>query len=100
MDAVTARYREFEPCPELRPYVRALFTFAGPPLAAEPERSGAGPRVSREFLRRAGEPFWSALFADGHVSLNFCLGTGFRIDDVWNPPPGAPRAYLIGAMSR
>lgn len=84
-----ARYREYQPCPPLRPYVRALFTFAQD-LANEIAPSGA----NREIVIAPGESSWSAMFADSGVSVVFCFGEGYRIDGLWNP--GRPSAHVIG----
>jgi AraC-like DNA-binding protein len=98
MPTVAARYREFQPCPSLRPFVRAYFTFLAPPNMEEgPRRVHQG--ITREILRRYGDPFWSALFADGHLSLVFCSGIGYRIEGLWHPTHNGPRAHVIGAMS-
>jgi AraC-like DNA-binding protein len=96
---VAARYREFQPCPSLRPFVRAYFTFLAPPNHMEEESRRAHPRITREILRREGDPFWSALFADGHVSIVFYSGIGYRIEGLWHPSPNGPRTHVIGAMS-
>jgi AraC-like DNA-binding protein len=47
---------------------------------------------------REGEPFWSTLFADGHVSIVVNSGDGYKIDGLWQPR--AARPHAIGAMSR
>jgi len=96
---VVARYREFQPCPSLRPFVRAYFTFLAPPGEAEGEPQKESPGMTREILRRERDPFWSALFADGHVSIVFYSGTGYRIEGLWHPTPNGPGTHVIGAMT-
>jgi AraC-like DNA-binding protein len=96
---VAARYREFEPCAELRPFVRCYFTFHAPPSDPEDESGGVRARITREVLRREGVPSWSALFADGHISIVFYSGAGYRIDGLWHPSAAGPRAHVIGAVS-
>jgi AraC-like DNA-binding protein len=87
-----ARYREYQPRPVLRPYVRALFTFAHDfSHDAEPAR------VNREIVTAAGESSWSAMFADSGVSVVFCFGEGYRIDGLWNPVRTS--AHVIGPMT-
>jgi AraC-like DNA-binding protein len=87
-----ARYREYQPCPLLRPYVRALFTFAQDfSHDAEPAR------VNREIVTAAGESSWSAMFADSGVSVVFCFGEGYRIDGLWSPVRPSP--HVIGPMT-
>ncbi len=99
MAAVVARYREFQPCIELRPYVRAIFTFASPPGGDGAVSPDSGRRLVKEIVRREGDPYWSTLFADGHVSLVSHSGSGCRIDGIWEPREGRPRMYLIGGKS-
>jgi AraC-like DNA-binding protein len=93
METVAA-YREFEPCEALRPYVRRFFTFTTDPPQAHWRRP------IRDIAFRQGQPFWSRLFADGHVSIVFSLGSGYRIDNLWHPPAGGPAGHVIGAMDR
>lgn len=69
--------------------MRALFTFAQD-FASEIAPSVA----SREIVIAPGESSWSAMFADGGVSVVFCFGEGYRIDGLWNP--GRPSAHVIG----
>ena len=99
MLAVAARYREYEPCAELRPFVRAFFTFLAPLDDFSHEVGGPTRRMRREIVRREGDPYWSALFADGHVSIVFYSGTGYRIEGLWHPSGDGPRTHVIGAMS-
>jgi len=90
-----ARYREFVPCDALRPHVRALFAFT------LPAGTDAGRRpLIRETVFRAGQPFWSGLFADGHASVVFSFGGGYSIDGLWHPGEHECCGHLIGAMSR
>jgi hypothetical protein len=74
---IVARYREFAPCKVLRPYIRALFTFT-----IRPDGLAKQDRISREVNFRDGEPFWSSLFADGHVSIVFSFGNGYGVDGL------------------
>jgi hypothetical protein len=69
-----ARYREFLPCEVLRPYVRGFFSFHVP----APE-DPAVRQVKREINFVDGAACWSAPFADGHVSLVFSFGAGYKI---------------------
>ncbi len=73
---VIATYREFIPRDELRADVEAIFSFApGPP--------GAGSRLSRQVLFRAGDSFCSPRFADGSASIVFELGMTCTADGAW-----------------
>lgn len=91
-----ARYREFAPCEALRPYVRALFHFTiEPARAREPSSRGS----IRETLFHQGQPFWSRLFADGHVSLVFSIGAGYGIEGLWHPRSDDPCGHVIGPMA-
>ncbi|MGA2715676.1 MAG: AraC family transcriptional regulator [Bryobacteraceae bacterium] len=91
MAPFAASYREFIPCEALRPYVRALFTFSMRPDAL-PQRD----RLACEVTFRDGEPFWSSLFADGHVSIVFSFGDGYGVHDLWD---GRTPGHVIGPMS-
>jgi len=94
MPQATGRYREYAPCEALRKYVRSFFTFAAPAghdLALRP--------VTREILFGPGVPFSAPLFADGHVSLSFSFGDGYRVEGLWHPGSCGPHAHLIGAMT-
>ena len=86
-----ASYREFVPCDALRPYVRSLFTFS---LRQIPLRQRD--RLTREVTFQSGEPFWSNLFADGHVSIVFSFGDGYGVSDLWE---GSTPGHVIGPMS-
>lgn len=88
-----ARYREFAPCAALQPYIRAFFTYTTA-AANDPARG-----ITREIRFAAGTPSWSNLFADGHVSVVFAFGTGYRVDGLWEPGPARPHGHVIGAMS-
>src|SRR5689334_10363239 len=88
---VVAIYREFVPCKALRPYIRALFTFTTRPNAL-PQWS----RICREVIFREGEPFWSSLFADGHVSVVFSFGNGYGVEGLWD---GSRPGHVIGPIS-
>ena len=99
MFPVIARYREFEPCEALRPHVRAFFTFTAPPEEMPEINSAPYRRNAREVICREGDPFWSALFADGHVSVIFCFGPGYRVDRLWVPSAGGFGSHVIGAMT-
>jgi AraC-like DNA-binding protein len=91
--AIAARYREFAPCAALQAHVRTLFSFTlGPGELPE------GRRAVRDIVFREGEPFWSTLFADGHVSIVANSGDGYKIDGLWEPRTARPHA--IGPMSR
>jgi AraC-like DNA-binding protein len=87
-----ARYREYQPRPVLRPYVRALFTFA-----QDFSQDAQPAQANREIVTAEGESSWSALFADSGVSVVFCFGEGYRIDGLWNPV--RPSAHVIGPMT-
>ena len=97
MQSAIARYREFVPCEALTPYVRAFFSFTLPPC--EPADQAVGRRMTREVVFHAGQPFWSKLFADGHLSIVFSVGAGYRIEGLWHPRPSGPSGHLIGSMS-
>jgi len=86
-----AGYREFLPCDALRPYVRALFTFS---LRQNALRQRD--RLTREVTFQFGEPYWSNLFADGHVSIVFSFGAGYGVSDLWE---GRTPGHVIGPMS-
>jgi AraC-like DNA-binding protein len=91
--AIAARYREFAPRPALRGYVKALFSFT----VGRDELPADRPAI-RDIVFREGEPFWSTLFADGHVSIVVNSGDGYKIDGLWEPRVARPHA--IGPMSR
>jgi AraC-like DNA-binding protein len=50
-------------------------------------------------LFRKGEPFSSALFADGHTSIVFSFGPAYHVDPLWRPGACGPYAHVIGAMT-
>lgn len=91
-----ATYREFAPCQALRPYVRAFFHFTTRP--AREQVRNARP-VIRETSFHHGQPYWSRLFADGHVSIVFSQGEGYAIEGLWNPGPGGRCGHFIGPMA-
>jgi AraC-like DNA-binding protein len=94
MSGAIARYCEYAPCEALREHVSAFFSFTMPP--------GNGPArrlITREVLFQPGDPFWSALFADGHVSMVFSFGAGYRVEGLWDPRPAGFRGHLIGPIS-
>ena len=88
------RYREFEPCPELRDFVRRFFTFAAP---AVPDRPRRAVRLERVFA--SWEVYTTPLFADSHVSMSFSFGSGYRVDGLWNQSEERNCGHVIGAMS-
>src|SRR5690242_20639762 len=92
-----ALYREFEPCAALRPYIRAFFTYTSSLKKGTDRGSVHG--LLREIRFPAGEPSWSDLFADGHVSLVFSFGSGYRVNGLWEPAPARPSGHVVGAMS-
>jgi AraC-like DNA-binding protein len=47
--------------------------------------------------QRSGDPLWSNLFADAHVSLVCCIGGIYSIEGLWHPLK--PCAHIIGPMS-
>src|SRR5215472_8690099 len=87
-----ACYREYQPCPVLRPYVKALFTFT-----QDFTGDSTPAAVNREIVIAAEESSWSTLFADSSVSVVFCFGEGYRIEGLWNPR--RPSAHVIGPMT-
>ena len=93
--STVTHYREFAPCEGLREYVRAFFSFA-------PESGERPPR--RQVLFQAGfgkgDPFCSPLFADGHASLVFSLGTVCGADGSWRRGRAQAEGKLIGPMTR
>ncbi len=95
MSGCAARYREFAPSPALRPYVSRLFSFSVPAAADD----DPGPALLRDIPFGTGDPFSSPLFADGHASIVFTFGTGYRVDGLWEPGPRGPCGHLIGPMT-
>ena len=93
MIQAAASYREFPPRRELRTYVRALFTFSVPAAMDVTRRP-----LAREVLFGPGEEYSSALFADGHVSLAFSFGPGYRVEGLWEPRRSGPHGHVIGAI--
>jgi AraC-like DNA-binding protein len=89
-----ARYREFDPCPPLRGYVRCFFTFSVPAGTCQPHRP-----IRRERLYRAPESYTTPLFADSHVSLSFTFGIGYRVDGLWSQAEAGYCGHVIGPMS-
>lgn len=94
MSGCAARYREFAPCPALRAFVSRLFCFSVPAAEDEP-----GPALLREIRFGPGDCFSSPLFADGHASVVFTFGTGYRVHGLWEPRPRGPSGHLIGPMT-
>jgi AraC-like DNA-binding protein len=94
----TARYREYAPSAALKTSVRAIFTFAvGGQLDSGLPTHGQ-PRHTLEITRRRGDPSWSNLFADAHVSLVCCVGGAYSIEGLWYP--ARPLSHVIGPMCR
>jgi AraC-like DNA-binding protein len=89
-----ARYREFDPCPPLRDYVRCFFTFSAPAGRDQPQRP-----VRRELSFGAPGSYTTPLFADSQVSIVFSFGSGYRVDGLWGPAESRPYGHVIGAMS-
>lgn len=90
-----ARYREFDPCPPLRDYVRCFFTFAVPATVDEPRRA-----IRRERLFNApGASYTTPLFADSHVSISFSFGSGYRVGGLWIQAEERNCGHVIGPMS-
>jgi AraC-like DNA-binding protein len=56
--------------------------------------------VSREILFRAGDPFCSPLFADGHPSIVFTFPRVCRADGIWQRITAVPQGVVIGPMTR
>lgn len=77
----------------MRQHVRALFSFT-----VGWEDLPADRPATRDILFREGEPFWSSLFADGHVSIVANSGDGYKVDCLWEPAAAGP--HVIGAMTR
>lgn len=94
MTKCIARYREFDPCPPLRDYVRCFFTFAVPAAIDEPRRA-----VRRERLFNAPGSYTTPLFADSHVSISFSFGFGYRVEGLWIQAEERSCAHVIGPMS-
>lgn len=89
-----ARYREFDPCPPLRDYVRCFFTFTVPAGADEPRRP-----VRRERLFNTPGVYTTPLFADSHVSISFSFGAGYSVDGLWTQAKERNCGHIIGPMS-
>lgn len=87
-----ACYREFAPHPALHEHVRAFFTFSVPSAPVGRVRSAV-----REVWFREARHAASPLFADGHASIVFSFGSGYRIEGLW---PGGASGHAIGAMSQ
>jgi AraC-like DNA-binding protein len=98
MSPAVARYREYAPAEGLQKQVRALFSFTIPPQT-RPESRITRSRITREIVFRHGQPFWSTLFADGHVSIVFSIGAGYCIDGLWHPSLSGPCGHVIGPMT-
>jgi len=90
MTQAAARYREFEPCPELAGTVRCFFTFEAPAGLDEPGRA-----MRRERLFGPAERFTAPLFADCGISMAFVFGAGYYVDGLWRGTGG----HVIGPMS-
>jgi AraC-like DNA-binding protein len=95
MSSAVVRYREYPPCAALRDCVRAFFSFALPTRDVSPFRA-----TVREVLFDAGDSFCSPLFADSHCSIVFSFPRVCHADGVWRTCSAAPRADVIGPMSR
>lgn len=89
-----AQYREFDPCPALRNYVRRFFTFTVPPGNDEPRRA-----VRCERLFDTPGAYTTPLFADSHLSLSFSFGSGYRVDGLWRQSEEKHCGHVIGPMS-
>ena len=94
MTQAIARYREFDPCPPLRDYVRCFFTFTAPAGADEPRRA-----IRRERLFSAPGSYTTPLFADSHVSICFSFGSGYCVDSLWSQAKERNCGHVIGPMS-
>jgi AraC-like DNA-binding protein len=94
MTQPVARYREFDPCPPLREYVRSFFTFTVPVAADEPRRA-----ISRERLFNARGVYTTPLFADSHVSMSFSFGSGYCVNGLWTQAEERNCGHVIGPMS-
>lgn len=88
-----ARYREFDPCPLLRDYVRCFFTFTTPAVIEAPRRA-----VMRERVFGDGEAYSTPLFADSQVSLSFSFGSGYRVEGLWSQAEATHCGHVIGPM--
>lgn len=94
-----ARYREFDPCPALREYVRCFFTFTTiVTTAPESELCKPSRAVRRERLFHAPGSYTTPLFADSHVSLSFSFGRGYRVDGLWNQAEQRHCGHVIGPV--
>jgi AraC-like DNA-binding protein len=91
---LAVRYREFDPCPALRSHVRRFYTFAAPAEPDTPTRP-----VKRELLYQSAGSISTPLFADGHMSIAFSFGSGYRIDGLWSTSESRKCGHVIGAMS-
>jgi AraC-like DNA-binding protein len=89
-----ARYREFDPCPPLRDYVRCFFTFSAPSAADEPRRA-----IRRERLFNVPEEYVTPLFADSGVSMSFSFGRDYSVKGLWNQAEETNCGHVIGPMS-
>jgi AraC-like DNA-binding protein len=89
---IVSRYREFAPSEALKDYVRAFFSFTPPSDCPVVTR-----RMTSEVIFRPGHSFCSPMFADGHASIVFDLGTACHLDGVWRPDHY--RGRLIGAIT-
>jgi AraC-like DNA-binding protein len=89
---IVATYRELDPAPALRAYVRAYFLFT------PGWQAWRGPRpLAREVLFTPDDSFCSPVFADGHASLVMELGSACRLGEEWTFE--APvRAQVLGAL--
>jgi len=95
MSRTVVRYREYPPCPALREWVRAFFSFSSPGKEDWPTRA-----VTREVVFHAGDSFCSPLFADSHASIVFSFPRVCAADGIWRVCDEAPRADVIGPMTR
>src|SRR6185503_270277 len=93
-DRPVASYREFAPREALGDCVRAFFSF-GPPADAAGQ---AAPRVTRQLLLAADDPFVAPSFADANPSIVVNLARRFGPDRVWGNA-GALSAHVLGPMT-
>ncbi len=91
--ATVARYREYVPAEALRESVRAIFTFSA-------GDEGCARRLIREVSFGERDSFCSPLLADGHASIVFSFPRICSAQGRWCDSDAAPRADVIGPMTR
>jgi AraC-like DNA-binding protein len=92
-------YTEYQPSPELRPFVHSYgsFTSLSPDAAAARRLPGNG---ACEYVFAPGDPMIDRVFGCVQMSLNFNLGDPFAFSRADEELPVTEPAHVFGAVTR